>query len=330
MGNTTNPQVSPFVQEEESSVDKISMGSSYALNTALFTSGKAKLPVVTDDNVSLALPKEKKPRAKKISSDGPIVTAEQAEIAENYEMDYAETTMVLKQAIGQTDALINEVNSDITTIRSSKAMTNKYRYITDLSGALSSLVATKVSAVREINNSITRAIDFNMKQAKELKAAAQAAAQDDDRRIMELYNAFVSAPLGTYQPSQIVPNMKELTFGNNQTVPGGIDVNTTGTPMAEVGYQEYLSTISPTQNMMRYENNPNIQTVVVYDQSTGNKWFDVIDTSTGASVPNVPRPDDFLLEGTRVDLPNMVARNNNIDATYPLIVTGDRGVISEY
>ena len=96
------------------------------------------------------------------------------------------------------------------------------------------------------------------------------------------------------------------------------------------GYQNFLSNMTPEQNAMRYEDNPNVKTVVVYDQSNGRKWFDVIDTSTGASIPNVPRPDDFLLDDTRPDLSNMVARNANINVTYPLVVVGQANALSSY
>ena len=35
-----------------------------------------------------------------------------------------------------------------------------------------------------------------------------------------------------------------------------------------------------------------IETVVYYDQSSGNRWFEVLDRNTRQPVPNVEKPDD--------------------------------------
>lgn len=310
---------------QDTAVDTGFNTGSYKLSKDLFTSGKITMPAVPDDDTPM-LPeqKEKKTRTRKPKEvEGPFV----GEVVQDFRQDYNETDMMLRSAIGQTDALLNDIGGDLQQIRAAKAMTNKYRYITDLSSTMSALISTKISAARELNNSVTHAIDFNMKREKELKAAAQASAQDDDRRIMDMYNAYMSIPLGTYQPNgPVAPNIRELTFGKDPNGMGGIEI---GDAM-QAGFQDYLNTMSPTQNLMRYENNPDVQTVVVFDQSTGQKWFDVINIRTGESIPNVPKPDDFLLEATRPDLANGVARNSNIDMTYPLIVVGNRSAIAEY
>ena len=89
-------------------------------------------------------------------------------------------------------------------------------------------------------------------------------------------------------------------------------------------------TLTPEQNRMRMESNPNIQTVVRYDQSTGQRSFDVIDTSTGMSVPNYPRPDNFLLEDTTIDIHSGIARNRNVNNVWPLILVGSNNFVTEY
>jgi hypothetical protein len=89
------------------------------------------------------------------------------------------------------------------------------------------------------------------------------------------------------------------------------------------------SQLTPEQVRMRMENNPNIMAVVKFNQSTGQRYFDVIDTTNGQSIPNYPRPDAFLLENTTIDIHSMSARNKNIDTVWPLILIGD-GDVSEY
>lgn len=259
----------------------------------------------------------------------------------NYHAAYNETDTILKTAIGQTDAIINDVAEDLSTIRASKSMTKKYSYITDLSSTMSSLIATKIQAARELNNSIKNANDMEFKMQKELKAME--VNKDDNKNIMDMYNAFMSIPVGTSRP-QLAPSIQEMTLtegtglstidilssGANSSI-GGVPMS--GSPVInneETGYQNYLANLTPEQNRMRFENNPNVQTVVVYDQSNGRKWFDVIDTRTGQSIPNMPKPDEFLLEDTRPDIVNMVARNTNINTTYPLRVVGERSSLYDY
>ena len=81
--------------------------------------------------------------------------------------------------------------------------------------------------------------------------------------------------------------------------------------------------------MMFLKENPNIQQVVVYNQETGARYFDVIDMTTGQSVPNAEKHDTMFLEDTTIDLKNKVARNVNIGETYPLVIVG-QPLMQEY
>lgn len=246
----------------------------------------------------------------------------------DYHSAYQETDLILKTAIGQTDMLINEVGADLAKIRESKAMTSKYKYITDLSLAMSGLISTKISAAKELNNSISKANDMEYKMNKELKALE--VNKDDNKSIMDLYNAFISAPVSSR--AILGPSIQDMTLPKNTNISTMdiITANMNSNQQDEFGYQQYLANMTPEQNRMRYENNPNVQTVVVYDQSSGQKWFDVIDTQTGQSIPNMPKPDEFLLDDTRPDLMNMVARNSNINVTYPLRVVGEKSSLYDY
>ena len=67
----------------------------------------------------------------------------------------------------------------------------------------------------------------------------------------------------------------------------------------------------------------NIETVVVYDPNTGDKAFEVIDTTTGLSVPNYPRPNNNLLDDTSIDISTGIASNSNIGQNWKVVVLKD-------
>ena len=141
-----------------------------------------------------------------------------------------------------------------------------------------------------------------------------------------MYNAFISTPVGFNGATGF-----NVPSGVDMTMPAGVQsMVRADLSDGDVGYNNYMSSMSPEQNRMRLEDNPNIQTVVVYNQETGARWFDVIDSQTGASVPNITKPSDFLLEDTTIDVRNGIARNTNLDTTYPLMTIGNNQSIMEY
>ena len=48
------------------------------------------------------------------------------------------------------------------------------------------------------------------------------------------------------------------------------------------------------------------------------------------SVPNYPRPDNFLLEDTTIDVHSGIARNRNVNTVWPLVVSGSNAFVTEY
>ena len=109
----------------------------------------------------------------------------------------------------------------------------------------------------------------------------------------------------------------------------GSPVQTMAIGSQEENFANYLNNLTPQQNMMHLEENPNIQQVVVYNQENGARYFDVIDMSTGQSVPNAEKHDAMFLEDITIDLKNKVARNINIGETYPLVLIG-QPLMNEY
>lgn len=236
----------------------------------------------------------------------------------SYIESYGETNNLLRTSIGQIDQLQSELKGELDTVRTSKTLKRKYDYISALSSTASALINTKVSVIKEMNKVITDSHNLDLKRMKDLKVTENQV--DDDKRIMDMYQAFISTPVGN--GPVLGPNMTDMTLMSGVS-------NMVRADLGQDSYETYTQNVSPTQNMMRLEQNPDIKTVVVYDASTGRRWFDVMNVRTGDSVPNVNKPDAMFLEDTTIDVRNQIARNTNLDLTYPLIVLNNSN-LSEY
>lgn len=238
---------------------------------------------------------------------------------EPYLNSYMSTQEALRATVSQIDNLALEVNEQLKYIKDSKVIKGKYKYISDLAMTQGNLLSAKIGAIREMNKTITDAHNLDQRRYKDNKETMSDG--DDDKRIMDIYNAFIKLPINSAQNSyeMLGPNIIDATLPSDNVTRIDPEGNTSG---ADYGYQQYLQNITPEQNRMRYEKDPNIKTVVKYDQSTGNRWFDVIDMRTGTSIPNVAKPDDFLLEDMSINLRSGTARNSNANMDFPLITVG--------
>ena len=238
------------------------------------------------------------------------------ESTEPIEKKYAETNNILRSAIMQLDSSMAQVQEDIDYVRHAKTLRNKYQYLSLLQGSMGTMIANKISAARELNNTISKCNDFEMKRYKENKASASNV--DDDQRVMEMYKAFVNTPVS----SNPFPNVSQMAVS-------GSPVMATALGNQDDNFTNYMNNMTPAQQTMYLEGNPNIQQVVVYNQETGARYFDVIDMTTGQSIPNAEKHDMMFLEDVTIDLKNKVARNVNIGETYPLVVIGEP-IMQEY
>ena len=250
-----------------------------------------------------------------------IITDDKRELSlmestEPIEKKYAETNNILRSAIMQLDSSMAQVQEDIDYVRHAKTLRNKYQYLSLLQGSMGTMIANKISAARELNNTISKCNDFEMKRYKENKASASNV--DDDQRVMEMYKAFVNTPVS----SNPFPNVSQMAVS-------GSPVMATALGNQDDNFTTYMNNMTPAQQTMYLEGNPNIQQVVVYNQETGARYFDVIDMTTGQSVPNAEKHDVMFLEDVTIDLKNKVARNVNIGETYPLVVIGEP-IMQEY
>lgn len=225
---------------------------------------------------------------------------------EPYLNTYNETNQMLNSVIAQIDGYSMAISQDLNTIRASKTLKNKYNYITDLTATGGQLIGNKITAIRELNKTITDSHNLELKRLKDV-TAANAAGETDEKYIMDMYNAFIQTPTG-----------------NNYSLgPRPMDLQSAGSGLIGVPMQSQLSgdyALTPEQNRMRLESNPNIKTVLVLNATTGERYFDVIDVTTGNSIPNMPKPDPMFLEDTVPYPAEGVARNTNLDVTYPLVV----------
>lgn len=287
------------------------------LNLDSFTEGEGN-PIVIKAAEEPAEPKRKRGRPRKKDNEvqtEAIIMDKPKELPmcqsnEPYINTYEDTNGMLRNAIDEIDCMNLCVAKDLETIRSSKTMKNKYNYISDLTGISSNLIGTKITAIRELNKSKTDSHNLELKRMKDI-SATQAAETDDNKYIMDMYNAFVQTPVGNI-PAGFMPNQMDFQSGSSNMIP------------LQGSMQPQQQNLTPAQNRMRLDvTNPNIKVVVVYNNATGEKHFDAMDTVTMERIPNYPLPSEMFLKDTVPYVNEGVARNVNLDQTYPLVVVNN-------
>lgn len=284
---------------------------------------------ITGDNTQTAT--KKKTRTKKeVVVDGNIInTPEKEKTPLNSNMSYNKTYEIpkrlLAQSIMQVDDMLSKVNADINEVRGTKFRyaKNKSDLLSSLYMTSNSLIGNRISIARElssIQNSINR---YELEKYKQL---ASVDSESDDKRLMDLYNAYVNAPMGG-----IPNNLASLRFNmppQNLNLPqNAIPVSVANGAIVgddDTGYNNYIANLTPEQNAMI--NEKNTQTILVYDQSNQTRWFEVIDNNTGMQVPNMPVPPDFVKDGCTIDIRNGVARNSSLNKTFKLKLVGTRSL----
>ena len=128
-----------------------------------------------DDSLVISSPvgiSEEKPKRKRKTGDpNKVVKVSENKSSSNnnglepFEKKYEETNNMLKEVIAQTNMSMADINEDIRLLRNSKTVRNKYTYLSNLTDASASMLSNKLNAIKEMNNSITKAQDFEMKRA---------------------------------------------------------------------------------------------------------------------------------------------------------------------
>lgn len=278
------------------------------------------LPAETDDKPKRGRPK----KTMTVKSESEMVRDAKTPLNSNmpYITTYTVPTQILTQAAMDIDNLASAIKQDLEAVRKAKAMKNKYTYITDLNSSLGMLYSNKISIARELANTITNSHRLELNKHKELSATQPD--ENDDKRVMDMFNAFINAPMGSIPQNSFKAIPPEII---NSIEANGVPIASDGANIGvadDSGYQDYLNNMTPAQQSMLNSVNPNIETVVVYDQTSHNKWFEVMDTRTGQTLQNAEVPADFVLAGCVIDIRNGIARNAQLNQTFKLKLVGSR------
>lgn len=225
-----------------------------------------------------------------------------------YMTAYAETNQQLDSAIKELNVLGGEIMTELVNVKNSKTLKNKYNYINDMTSTLTSIINTKISAIKEKNKSINDVNNLEIRRIKDLKI--NNSDEDDNTKIMNLYDAFINTPIGNGQ-NILGPSISELTLS------GGTNLPVIGIGNDQQAWEQQLD---PTENRMLLSAKGMIETVVMYDENTGNRWYEVIDKNTRQPIPNVEKPDDSYIYDLDISIKGGYAKDANRKVTYPLVV----------
>lgn len=250
-----------------------------------------------------------------------------------YEKGYIDNAKLLYSAIAQTESMYNNIDDELSKFRENKSYggRNRIMHMSNYMNTQVGLINTKITAVRELNSVRNKINDLVLKKEQMMKDTNE---ENSDKSIMDAYYALVNAPrYGLPSVKQNLPPASintGLTMAGNNIPTGSFSTSVVRGPMVQseedISFQEYQNNLTPVQKKMIADKDPNIKTVVVYDQTSGNKWFDVIDVTTGKSIPGIQRPAEFLLDNMRIDIRNGLGVNSNTNMTFPLVLLGTQAI----
>lgn len=241
-----------------------------------------------------------------------------------YMESYTETNNILKTAIAQLDQAAIELGEDLQDIRSSKTLRKKYDYIAELQQSRSSIISSKITAARELNNTIKSCHDLELRRTKELKLNEST---DDVKTIQDMYNAFVSMPVSQNMQGPYInplgPTTADFTLPNNNVMATLMGQN------PEIGYQNYLNNMTPEQATMLIEENPHINQVVAYDAATGTAQFAIYDSNSKSFLQGLPtRSNEMFMPNMQFDFTNMQAHNNDLNESFDIVMVDNMGQVT--
>lgn len=238
-----------------------------------------------------------------------------------YATAYTDTNAQLDESIMQLNMLGGELMTELQTVRASKTLRNKYNIVNDMTETATSIINAKISAIKEKNKTINDINHLELTRLKELKSQATSE-EDENTRIANMYDAFINTPIGA-GPGILGPSMQDMIISNPQSQTSRIAIG---------GDQAmWEQSLDPAQNRMVLEARGSIETVVMYDDVTGNRWFEVLDKNTRQPVPNVEKPDSTYIYDLDINIRGGFAKDSNRNTVYPLIVIhGDNSSMDAY
>ena len=253
---------------------------------------------------------------------------------EQIEAKYAPQAAMIAGIVNQTDTMYSNIEAELQNYRNKMGYGGKTRnmVMAELQNTQVALINAKLAAVRELNNMRHKVNDLTMKH---VQITRDDGTENSDKAVMDSYYALVNATRYGLPAMHAPLHPASINTGINlqgQAVPTGVVGGSTGIVTGNetapvVGAMPTASSVAgltPVQQRMVLEKNPNIKTVVVYNQSTGSRRFEVIDVTTGMAIPGVARPADFLLDDLKPDMRSGIAVNSATNQVYPLVIEGTR------
>lgn len=256
----------------------------------------------------------------------PVPQTSMSYLQENipYATAYMETTRQLDDSINQLNALGRELVSELDHVRHSKTLRNKYNLITEMTSAATTIVNSQITAIREKNNIINGVMKLELDRVKTLKSQA-GADEDDNTRIANLYDAFINTPIGGGRV-MLGPSAQDMVMAG-----GAPDLARMSIGGDQIAWEQGLD---PAQNRMLLEAKGSIDTVVMYDEASGNRWFEIVDKVTRQPIPNVEKPDSSYIYDLDINIRGGYAKDGNRNIVYPLVVISEGGpsndILSKY
>jgi hypothetical protein len=251
---------------------------------------------------------EKQAERKKLKAE-----KQEKKAVNEFKESYRDNENLLKEVILETDLFTRDLKDQMDLVKNSKTLKNKHMIYGELQANITSLIGTKLSAVKELNSIIHNSQNMGLKKAKD--NAELTNSNNEDKLIMDLYRAMMEGKGGmTNNASIVMP-----TYDQINAIPAAFVGLPTNNSMDD-GYNNYINNRSAAQLGMIMDSNPNIQTVVRYNPNNGLKKFDVVDISTGQSLPKFERPDAMFLDDTIIDSNTWTAKNNNMNMIYDVMV----------
>lgn len=262
--------------------------------------------------------RKKKSETTKALAESPKNEKQSESAVENvvYADTYFDTNVLTYGVINQTDELLRDCKQELDYIKSQRGLKGRHHYINATITSMGTLLNTKLAAIKEINSTIKNVNDNEYRRFKDFRMLNST---DDNKAVMDAYSAFISAPVGA--PEYHLPGTANLTGGLNGIIqsnyPTAIQAN------MDAGLNNYLSNLSPEENLMLLDNNKDIEEVIVYDQATGAKYFQWMNTRTNEPIPNMPVSSELTIEDFTIDPRTRLAKNNNLNCIKKVIVLNE-------
>ena len=238
---------------------------------------------------------------------------------------YMETTAMLHNALAQIDSISGELMNEFEMVRANRAIKNKYGILNGLSENIGALISNKISAIKEINNSISKSNDLDYKRYKDNKDQLN---QNDDKYISDLYTSFLN---NNNNPQVMnMPRMDAGIYGSSGIVRADLGGSSN---LGNMQYTNYIANVTPEERLMLLEGNNNIRQAMVYDPSTGNRAFQYFDFTNPANPipqPGLPVYSDILLNEFTIDLANRKAKSTNLKETMDLVIANSSNGTQTY